>query len=681
MLSLSLDPIEHLSDRQRAAGLRWTTWQGITATAIYSVINNGFLVAFALALGANNLQVGILAALPFIGQPFQIAAMYLVERFRRRKLITMICWAPAQTVWLLLAFIPLLIEVPSGLAVSGVIALMAVRSILIAFVNTSSNSWLRDLVPQSTLGSYFSRRLAVATMAAVGFGLAAAFFVDVWNRRVPAEDHVYAYSIVLTVGAIMLGFTSVIAMGMVPEPRMTPADEQVRLGESLRAPFQDPSFTHLVRFLAAWSFASSLAIPFFTVHMLVRLSFPLPLVIGLMTLSQAVMAVFLGLWGPLADRFGFKVVLSLCASLYLFVILAWTFTAVPDPHAFTVPMAVVLLAFAGIAAAGVNLSVETIGLKLAPEGRSTPHLVAASLATSLGAALAPIMGGGLVDFFTLREMSVIVGWRGPEGVFDFPAFFLTGFDFLFALAFLFGLPTLLLLRGVRERGEVSHDIVLDELYAQGLGLSRAGSLVPGLSLSASVPFAYLRRVPGINVGVGATLYELRAAARGAVAGLHGGRRLASTLADRLQGALADTLTGQPMDERGAEIAREVAMGVIDSSEQMGMPPEIAAEHALRGAATVVAAAGASGQDAVKGAAEGAVLSVAKAGSDIDLAASGIMQAARVAGESLGLSEASAMQGAARGVALAIEALQEGKVRPRDDAGSPRGTHAPPPGDR
>ena len=43
------------------------------------------MAAYALALGANNLQVGILAALPFITQLARLPAILLVERIRRPK--------------------------------------------------------------------------------------------------------------------------------------------------------------------------------------------------------------------------------------------------------------------------------------------------------------------------------------------------------------------------------------------------------------------------------------------------------------------------------------------------------------------------------------------------------------------------------------------------------------------
>jgi MFS family permease len=106
--------------------------------------------------------------------------------------------------------------------------------------------------------------------------------------------------------------------------------------------------------------------------MLHQLRFSLLAVIALNTLSQLASVLFLRVWGSFVDRFGSKAVLSLSASLYLLAIGGWTFTTLPDRYFLTIPLVVILQIFAGVAAAGVNLTMTTIGLKLAP--RSGPPL-------------------------------------------------------------------------------------------------------------------------------------------------------------------------------------------------------------------------------------------------------------------------------------------------------------------
>ena len=79
--------------------------------------SGGFMAAYALALGANNLQVGILAALPFITQVVQLPAILAVERFHLRKAIGLSAWLLSNLMWLPIGAVPFLINTPGSGAV------------------------------------------------------------------------------------------------------------------------------------------------------------------------------------------------------------------------------------------------------------------------------------------------------------------------------------------------------------------------------------------------------------------------------------------------------------------------------------------------------------------------------------------------------------------------------------
>jgi len=125
-------PKPSLSDQEVARGLRMLTWEGMVSMGFFSITTSGFLAAFALALGASNLQIGILAAIPFITQPMQIPAVLLLERLKQRKVITVATWGLAQGLWIPMALIPIFIGVPSGGAISLLLVLIGVRGILAA---------------------------------------------------------------------------------------------------------------------------------------------------------------------------------------------------------------------------------------------------------------------------------------------------------------------------------------------------------------------------------------------------------------------------------------------------------------------------------------------------------------------------------------------------------------------
>jgi hypothetical protein len=102
-LTTFLKPKPTLSDQDVRHGLRMMIWEGIASLAMFSVTTSGLLAGFALALGANNLQIGILSAIPFIMQLLQIPSIWLLEQLRWRKAISVLSWLPAQLMWVLVA--------------------------------------------------------------------------------------------------------------------------------------------------------------------------------------------------------------------------------------------------------------------------------------------------------------------------------------------------------------------------------------------------------------------------------------------------------------------------------------------------------------------------------------------------------------------------------------------------
>ena len=158
---------------------------------MFSLGSGAFMAAYALALGANNLQVGILAALPPVSQVIQLPSILVYEKFKTRKAIGLPAWFLAQLMWVPIGAVPFLIDTPGATAVIG---LLALRGLFTAFWTTASISWLRDLVPRELLGGYFSQRFAHTTIAIAVVAFGGSFFVRWWQGMAAPENAIFAYS-------------------------------------------------------------------------------------------------------------------------------------------------------------------------------------------------------------------------------------------------------------------------------------------------------------------------------------------------------------------------------------------------------------------------------------------------------------------------------------------------------
>lgn len=88
-LRVALWPSSELSDEAVTRGVRFFTLEGAASMGLASMTGGSLITAFALLMGANNSQIGILAALPFATMPLQVLTVVLVEKFRKRKLIAL----------------------------------------------------------------------------------------------------------------------------------------------------------------------------------------------------------------------------------------------------------------------------------------------------------------------------------------------------------------------------------------------------------------------------------------------------------------------------------------------------------------------------------------------------------------------------------------------------------------
>ena len=328
---------------------------------------------------------------------------------------------------------------------------------------------------------------------------------------------------------------------------------------TLTGPIKDLEFRKFIVFQFVWFFVIHLAVPFFAVYMLKRLEFPLSLVVGLGVLSQVSSIIFYQVWGNWTDRFGSKVILSISSSLYFLVIIAWTFTTLPDRHGGTIPILVIVLhLLLGVAIAGVNISVTSLRLKMSPVEQSTSYMAAGSLALNLGAGIAPLIGGLFADFFEIRSFRIAIQWIDPFRVVDIPAFSLTGFDFLFAVAFLLGFITIPLLARIREEGETDTETLLDELRTQTRENLRALNSVRGMSYVAQFPIAgmrYVPRVSGLDIAFGVTAYEISAATKSLIdATISGGARLRNVRRHVRVAVRSASRSARDVRTQGAQIA-------------------------------------------------------------------------------------------------------------------------------
>lgn len=455
------NPQETIAPEQVERGLRFVLYDGVTAQTMATLTGGAFLVAYALQLGASPLAIGLIGALQPLTQILQIPAIYLVERVGYRKLFVLTALTLSRLFCFLLFALPWWVPPPQRLPV------MIVALLLFFGFGTISgvawNPWVRDLIPDNRLSSYMATRLALTTGIGAVLGLIAGFGVDYYQAR---YEPVGIFSFYFGLGGLA-GLVGVYFISRVPEPRLH-HNPNISLLSLLIEPIRDRNYRQLLIFLGSWNFAVNFAAPFFTVYLLQRLQLSMTVIVTLSVLSQAVNVLFFRLWGRLAERFTYKSVLVETGPLFILTFVLWPLTSFGNWHAFTIAALIFIYALTGMSTAGVQLCTGNLAMKLAPRGKATAYLAINALTSGVAATFAPLLGGLAATLFVGEELTFTLHW--VSGVLDIDTTFtpvtLRGLDFVFLLAFVFGLYSLHRLLAIREEGEVERGSVLPEFEAQ-----------------------------------------------------------------------------------------------------------------------------------------------------------------------------------------------------------------------
>lgn len=450
---MNLQPKKELTEAEIQRSLRFVIGDGLTTEAMTVLTGGAFLVAMALLMGANNFEIGFLAALPTFTNIFQLISIWLVRRFNNRRLIAVVCSLLARAPLVIIS--TLLVLFPMSTTIEVLIFFLCFYYLFGSIAGPSWNSWMKDLVPEKSLGAYFSRRSRLTQTLNVILSILIALLLDYIKKYYP-QYQLYAYAGMFAAGG-MIGITGAFILSRASEPQGVLLHDNIfRL---LKRPLKDSNFRRLLMFNSAWVFALNIATPFFTVFLLKSLGIALSYVILLGIISQVGSILTIRLWGTFADRYSNKTIIAICAPLYIGCFVAWCFVGIYTHMYVNMALLVLIYIFTGISTAGINLSLINIGLKLAPREESIVYLSAKNVITAFFSSIAPLIGGYLADFFTNRHLNVRIEWGGPRVTKVFRLLELHEWNFLFLIAALLALVALELLVPVKEAGEVEKEDV------------------------------------------------------------------------------------------------------------------------------------------------------------------------------------------------------------------------------
>jgi len=420
-----------ITPQELERSLRYSYLHGLLGTIFGASVGGMFLTGCALKLGASNLQIGMLAAIPNAVSFMQLYSAYLLEKHARRKRLCLRSSMVSVSVWAIAAGIPFLVPAhPSWLRLYTLFGVVTVAAVAGMVSGNSWTSWIADLVPSDRYGRFFARRNMIAGPAAMAFAMLEGVFLD-WAKTLQA------FCMIFAVG-VSAGWGSILALSRQADvPMHRRQDENGRhlgMHEIVREALRHRQLLAITLFTVAWRFAWMVSAPFYMVFMLKDLGMKFVWVGGLTTTYSIVGVLSNPFWGRVADRTGGRKMLVTASVVSTLGALPWL--AVNGANFwFVLP---VVYAYGAFLDTGWILGMTTLFLGSLPrEGRST-YLALNGTIAGTAAMVAPVIGGWLAGRVQAE------GWR-PLGM--------ANLQVLFAISIGLALCFIPLLRLVGDRKE------------------------------------------------------------------------------------------------------------------------------------------------------------------------------------------------------------------------------------
>ncbi len=382
------------------------TGEGLVAMPIVFMTQPGnFIVAMLLSqtFHLGETMFGLIVSLPYWCNVVQLFVLPFLTRAWSQKAIALsISWLHLA-VWIGLGFA--LPHIPTDdveRASRWLFWLFALSALFHSVVGVSWTSWVQEWVPDRLRGKYFGRRNRFLQISTIVFLLAAGEALTQLNVITPVLGFqaVIAASVFLRMFSILAQYRILATSPTVTREAGLDYRTQVRLI------LKNRPLLWLYAFGAAFGLLANLFGPFFNVFLYDSIGMNVAQVSMLTVIFNVTGAMALPAWGQFMDRHGNRPAMNVALVAWMVPGFLWAFLT-PD-NAWMIKF---VYAAGGIFSAGYLLGSFNLLLKLVPPEAKTAAISINVAVTSLAAAVAPIIGGLVLDHLWSRGVDKLDGYH------------------------------------------------------------------------------------------------------------------------------------------------------------------------------------------------------------------------------------------------------------------------------
>jgi len=418
-----------LSPQEIIYSLKISIADGFFATAFVTLTGTVVLPAFLLAIGASSFQIGVAAALPFLGNLAQLIGAFIVEKWNVRKPLVVVASGLGRFAWVpAIVFFIFTLPEHAAQVIPGVFLLIFTAHSLLAISGVAWLSWMATTVPEPIRGRYYGLRNAIIGVGTITLIMSSGYLLDWLGGGLRAFYFIFGF-------AVLCGGLSTFLLSLQKEAQRpaAPAASHRQITRAFAQPLRDANFRRFLVFGMLWTFAVNAASPFYVVYVLRNLSLPYSYAASFAVLSALADFIGMRIWGAVSDHTGNKPVITIaamCAAPIPLLMLLVTGSTV------SIFLILPVVYFAGgFFLAGYNLCAANILFRIAPRERDTIFFAWWAALTGIASGSGAISGGILAKWASARTFHL--GFFSIEGLLT--VFLFSGILRLMAVPFLRGL--------------------------------------------------------------------------------------------------------------------------------------------------------------------------------------------------------------------------------------------------
>jgi MFS family permease len=451
-----------------------------TIFVVLSIGANGagaFIIGYALLLGTNDFQIGIISALPFALQIFQIFSAIIVQKIGGRRLFVSIVVFLARSVFVVLAVLPFVVIYSPDKKILILIYVLVFYNINAVMGGNAWTSWVGDLFPERIRGAYFGFRNGIFSILTVIFNLIGGLILDYF---IGLNLEKVGFSILMFLAA-MFGTAGALLFFKHPE-RYVEKSKEINYLALIFEPFKNQYFRKILVFFFLWNVGIGISSAFFGVHMIKNLHMSFSSIAFFQMLLAAIAFLSSKLWGKFIDRFGSKSVLLTNAIFICVLPIVWLFPTRENVlPVFLDPI------ISGVCWTGFNLAAFTFPIALSPKDKREFYLAVFGIVVGLGYLISSIIGGIIAQ--SLSEWHITLFGRS-----------FLNLHVLFLISFVIRIISTLNLRAIKEPEERGFTLIFtfvsnafDRFTINGV------PLIP--LIISTIPKKIVKSVEGLSEGV------------------------------------------------------------------------------------------------------------------------------------------------------------------------------------